>query len=220
MRGGKTLKYYFLNKLKIERWRWRRKKRLRVKLFFLLLSFLEKCKAWKIEISKSFFFICLIHTQHYKEQPSYHFQFLEETLQNARSFVLSIVIRVIRLISTTIITISTAVKSVSAIEVVIIIVRRRKLIRIWVASSFVVGPRIAIIISTCLRIVMLINSRVEVVAVRVQMIVISSLPFISVFIELPSTAVRVAIIFKVFIFIVALDIRVRFRDFSHAFLHN
>lgn len=96
----------------------------------------------------------------------------------------------------------------TVLEVVIIIVRG--LIRICVAQI--------VIISTCLCIVMLINSRVEVVAVRARMIVITA-PRISLFGGL-ATVRCLIIVLKVFVLVIALGVRVRLRDFPCTFSYN
>lgn len=130
------------------------------------------------------------------------------------SFVLSM--RVTGVVVTTIIMISSAVKVVSVIEVVIIIVR--ELIRACVAS--IIAPiEIISSVPTCLRIVMLINSQVEAVAVRVQVVVVV-LIVIAASPEILISVLVVGFTLEILVFIVVLGIWARLRHLLHAFLNN
>jgi hypothetical protein len=141
---------------------------------------------------------------------SYHFQFLEKALQNACPIPFVLVSRVVA----TVIMISTAVKVVSVIDVLIIAVR--ELIRICVAS--IIGHRI-IVISTCLRVEMLINSLFDTApSVRVRMVEAST-PGIWLFVRI-SAVLRLEIAFEAFVLVVVLPVRVQLRDFLHAPSHN
>lgn len=132
----------------------------------------------------------------------YHFQFFEETLQDACSISFVVAARIAAM--TVIMVVRIAVKVVSVIEIVIISV----LIR--------VASIIGVEVSTCLlRLVMLINSGVEVVSVRVRPVVIIS-PGISCFVIW-----SLVIAFKVLVLLIILSISsVRLGDFLHALLHD
>lgn len=141
---------------------------------------------------------------------------MEETLQNASTIPFMLNVRVIGIIAMTIIMTLTAVKFVSVIEVVIIIVR--ELIRICVAS--IIGP--IVIISTCLWIVLLTDSRVDIIAVSEQVVIIIIAPWIPIFIRVWIAVIwfRLKVVLKILIFIVVFDVVLRLRDFLHTFPHN